>query len=191
MKIGLFFGSFNPMHMGHLMVADYCQVNTDLDEVWIVITPQSPFKQKSNLLDDTQRLKMVELAIEDYPKLKSSDIEFDLPQPNYTFRTLQLLNEKFPDYSFSILMGEDNLQGLHKWKEADYILENYRILVYPRIHKKKGKPLSKKYDIQKVKAPIVELSSTQIRKAIKDERLVVSMLPKYVAEYIHSHNLYR
>ena len=129
MKIGLYFGTFNPIHVGHLTIANHLAEHSDLDQVWFVVTPHSPFKKKSSLLDDHQRLEMVYLATKDYPNLKQSDIEFKLPQPNYTINTLTYLEEKYPDHEFALIMGEDNLKSFHKWKNYELILERYSIYV--------------------------------------------------------------
>ena len=127
-RIGLFFGTFNPIHIGHLIIANHLVEFSDLDEVWFVITPQSPFKTKQSLLDDHHRYQMVYEAVQDYPKLKPSKIEFDLPQPNYTINTLVHLDEKYgEDHQFSLIMGEDNLKSFHKWKNYETILELYSI----------------------------------------------------------------
>ena len=132
-NIGLYFGTFNPIHIGHLAIANHMAEFSELDEIWLVVTPHNPFKKKSTLLDNHHRLEMVRLATEHYPKLKPSTVEFDLPQPNYTVNTLAVLEEKYPDYMFNLIMGEDNLKSLHKWKNYDVILERYGIFVYPRI----------------------------------------------------------
>ena len=133
MKIGLFFGTFNPIHIGHLTIANHMVEYTDLDQVWFVVTPHSPFKKKNSLLDDHQRLEMVYRAVKDYPKLRQSDIEFNLPQPNYTINTLSYLEEKYPEHFFALIMGEDNLKSFHKWKNYRVILELHDIYVFPRI----------------------------------------------------------
>ena len=137
MKIGLYFGSFNPIHIGHLVIANHIAEYSDLNQVWFVVTPHSPFKKKHTLLDNYQRLEMVYRATKDYNKLKPCDIEFNLPQPNYTINTLAYLQEKYPDHEFSLLMGEDNLKSFHKWKNYELILENHDIYVYPRVSEKK------------------------------------------------------
>ncbi len=137
MKIGLFFGTFNPIHIGHLIIANHLAENADLDTIWLVVTPLNPHKNKKTLLEDHHRLTMVKIAVEGYPKLGASDIEFDLPQPNYTVNTLIHLSEKHPQHEFSLIMGEDNLNSFHKWKNYDVILENHTIYVYPRITDKK------------------------------------------------------
>ena len=133
MKIGLYFGTFNPIHVGHLIIANHMAEHSDLDEIWMVVTPHNPLKKKATLLDDYQRLNLVHLATEDYLKIKPSDIEFKLSQPNYTVNTLAHLQEKYPQHTFSLIMGEDNLKSLHKWKNYDVILQNYEVYVYPRI----------------------------------------------------------
>jgi len=192
MNIGLYFGSFNPIHVGHLIIANQLVENSDLDQIWFVVTPHNPFKKKSTLLDNNQRLEMVYRATKDYTKLKESDIEFGLPQPNYTINTLTYLQEKHPEFDFSLIMGEDNLKSFHKWKNYELILENHNIYVYPRIsegvidtqftgHKK----------IHKVEAPIMEISSTVIRKAIKANKNVKPLLPENVWEYLDEMNFYK
>ena len=192
MKIGLYFGSFNPIHIGHLVIANHLAEYSDLDQVWFVVTPHNPFKKKSTLLDNYQRLEMVYRATKDYPNLKSSDIEFNLPQPNYTINTLVYLQEKHPGYEFSLIMGEDNLKSFHKWKNHDVILENHDIYVYPRITENK---LETQFDghkkIHVVDAPIMQLSSTLIRKGIKTGKNVQPMLPKHVWEYLDEMNFYK
>ncbi len=190
MKIGLYFGSFNPIHVGHLIIANYMVEFTDLDQVWLVVTPHNPHKNKTSLLADHHRLEMVYLATKNYPKLKPSDVEFKLPQPNYTIQTLVHLSEKYPQHQFSILMGEDNLDSLHKWKNYEAILENYSMYIYPR----KGtftneNNLKNHKNIHLVEAPIIELSSTFIRQAIKDKKNIAPMLPDAVFEYL-DHNLF-
>jgi nicotinate-nucleotide adenylyltransferase len=139
MKIGLYFGSFNPIHIGHLVIANHIAEYSNLNEIWFVVTPHNPFKNKSSLLDNYQRLEMVYRATKDYKKLKPCDIEFNLPQPNYTINTLVYLQEKHPDLEFSLIMGEDNLKSFHKWKNYEVILENHDIYVYPRVQKLKLK----------------------------------------------------
>lgn len=192
MKIGLFFGTFNPIHSGHLILANYLAEFTDLDEVWFVITPMSPFKQKMSLLENHHRLALANIAVENFPKLKTSDIEFKLAQPNYTINTLVHIEEKFPDKKFCLIMGEDNLKGFHKWKNFETILNNYPIYVYPRVLKEgTQKTVLEHTNIQKVDAPIVEISSTFIRKAIKNNKDIRAMLPEKVWNYIDDMNFYK
>ena len=132
-KVGLFFGSFNPIHVGHLIIGNHMAEFSDLEEVWFVVTPHNPHKKKKSLLDDVHRLAMVRIAIEDFPNLKASNIEFDLPQPNFTVNTLVLLEEKYPTVDFCLIMGEDNLKSFHKWKNFELILDRHSIYIYPRI----------------------------------------------------------
>ncbi len=192
MNIGLYFGSFNPIHIGHLVIANQMVENSDLDQIWFVVTPHNPFKKKNTLLDNFQRLEMVYLATKDYVKLKPSDIEFNLPQPNYTINTLTYLKEKYPSHVFSPIMGEDNLKGFHKWKNYELILEQHNIYVYPRISEG---VVETRFDghekIHKVEAPIMEISSTLIRNAIKEGKNVKPLLPENVWEYLDEMNFYR
>lgn len=192
MKIGLYFGSFNPIHIGHLVIANHLAEYSDLDQIWFVVTPHNPFKKKHSLLDDYQRLEMVYRATKEYPKLKPCDIEFTLPQPNYTINTLTYLQEKHPDNEFSLIMGEDNLKSFHKWRNYKLILENHHIYVYPRISENK---IETQFDghkkIHHIDAPIMELSSTLIRSAIKLGKNVKPMLPEFVWEYLDEMNFYK
>ncbi|MCL4131438.1 UNVERIFIED_CONTAM: hypothetical protein GTU68_059060 [Idotea baltica] len=192
MKVGLYFGSFNPIHIGHLVIANYMAEHSDLEQIWFVVTPHNPFKKKASLLDNHQRLEMVYRATKDYKKLKPSDIEFSLPQPSYTINTLTYLQEKYPKKVFSLIMGEDNLKSFHKWKNYELILENHHIYVYPRIS---NGHIETQFDghekIHTVNAPIMELSSTYIRNAIKDGVNVKPMLPEHVWEYLDTMNFYK
>ncbi|HET8736706.1 MAG TPA: nicotinate (nicotinamide) nucleotide adenylyltransferase [Pricia sp.] len=193
-NVGLYFGTFNPVHIGHIIIANHMVEFSDLDEVWFVITPQSPFKKKKSLLEDHHRYQMVFEATRDYPKLKPSKIEFDLPQPNYTVNTLVHLDEKYgPDkYHFCLIMGEDNLKGFHKWKNYEVILENYDLYVYPRMSE--GQPeqrFNRHPKIYPVKAPIMEISSTFIRKNHKAGKNIRPLLPELVWKYLDEMNFYR
>ena len=192
MKIGLYFGTFNPIHIGHLIIANHLVENTDLDQVWMVVTPHNPLKKKSTLLDDYHRLQMVYLATEDFSKIKPSDIEFKLSQPNYTINTLVCLQEKHPNYDFSIIMGEDNLKSFHKWRNYDAILIHHDIYVYPRISTELENLEFKNHPkIHLISAPIVEISSTFIRDNIKNGKNVQPLLPTKVWEYIDHNNFYK
>ena len=192
MKIGLYFGTFNPIHVGHLTIANHLQQHSDLDEVWFVVTPLSPFKKKSSLLDNNQRLEMVYRATKEYTHLRSSDIEFGLKQPNYTIDTLIYLGEKFSEHEFSLIMGEDNLKSFHKWKNFELILQNHHIYVYPRISDGKIETQFNNHPkIHHVEAPIMELSSTFIRKSIKEGKNIRPMLPENVWEYVDEMNFYK
>jgi len=194
-KVGLFFGTFNPIHIGHLILANHLVEYSDLHEVWFVVTPHNPHKQKKTLLNDNHRYQMVEIAIEDYPKLKASKIEFGLPQPNYTVITMVHLREKYPKHQFSLLMGEDNLQSFHKWKNYESIIENHDIYVYPRkfSNKEKKAKITEAYSdkIHTLDAPIVEVSSTFIRKAIKEKKNIKPLLENKVYIYLDEMNFYK
>lgn len=191
MKIGLYFGTFNPIHSGHLIIANHFAEFTDLKQVWMVVTPHNPLKQKSTLLDDFQRLEMVHLATADYPKIRPSDIEFKLPQPNYTVNTLVHLQEKFPMHEFALIMGEDNLKSLHKWKNYQAILQYHDIYVYPRVNSGDETDLATHPRIKMVGAPVVEISSTFIRKAIKSGKNVRPLLPEKVWAYVDRNLFYK
>jgi nicotinate-nucleotide adenylyltransferase len=190
MKVGLFFGSFNPIHIGHLIIANYIIENSNLTSIWFVVTPQNPFKNRSTLLKDHHRLEMVNLAIEKYPKFRSSSIEFILPKPSYTIDTLVVLKEKYPSYEFALLMGEDNLNSFHKWKNYDQILKYHSLIVYPRIDGIQKETVITHPHIHKISAPIIEISSTLIRTMIKEHKSVRPMLPPEVFNYIDGSNLY-
>ena len=192
-KIGLFFGSFNPIHIGHMILANYILENSDMDELWFVVSPQNPFKEKKSLLKDHSRLDMVQLAVKNYPKMRASNVEFSLPQPSYTIDTLTYLHEKYPDVSFALIMGEDNLDGLGKWKNSETLIKNHQIIVYPRIFE--GEKKDSKYlqheNIHLIKAPIIELSATEIRTMIKEGKNVRPMLPPEVFEYLDGSSFYK
>ena len=192
MKIGLFFGTYNPIHVGHLIIANHLAEHSDLDQIWLVVTPQSPHKTKQSLLDNHQRLELVFRATKDYPKLAPSAIEFNLPQPNYTVRTLAYLEEKHPENQFALIMGEDNLMSLPKWKNAEVIMGNYPIYVYPR--KMNPSSISASFSSETVTyidAPIIEVSSTFIRQQIKDGKNIKALLPMAVWNYIDEMNFYK
>ena len=200
-QIGLFFGSFNPVHQGHLILANYLVEETALEEVWFVITPQSPFKQKQRLLDNHHRLALVEEAIEGYPKLKVSTVEFGLPAPQYTALTIAHLMEKHPEASFSLIVGQDHLKSFHKWYNYQALLEWHQIYVYPRMPEEAlaaSKPLKQpKPEILNhsnlilVPAPVVEISSSYIRKALKAGKNIRPLLPPAVWKYMDEMNFYR
>ena len=206
MKIGLYFGTFNPIHVGHLIIANHMAEHSGLDQIWMVVTPHNPLKKKSTLLDDYHRLQMVHLATEDFPKIKPSDIEFKLSQPNYTVNTLVHLEEKYPNYEFSLIMGEDNLRSFPKWKNYEAILTHHEIYVYPRLEAKGSADeaistnaedldlkIFQKYGtkIHMIDAPVVEISSTFIRDNIKKGKNVQPLLPAKVWEYIDHNNFYK
>lgn len=198
-EIGLYFGTFNPIHIGHLIIAHFIAEFSKMDEIWFVVTPHNPHKKKKTLLEDYHRFAMVEMAIEEYPRLKASNVEFGLPQPNYTVNTLAVLEEKYPNHRFSLIMGEDNLNGLHKWKNYEVILERYKIYVYPRIFEKETDTDEEIPEtiqqfpnaVERINAPIMELSSTFIREAISNNKDIRPMLSKKVWEYIDLMNFYK
>ena len=196
-QIGLFFGSFNPVHQGHLILANYLVEETALEEVWFVITPQSPFKQKQRLLDNHHRLAMVEEAIEDYPKLKSSTVEFGLPAPQYTALSVAHLKEKHPETQFSLIMGQDHLKSFHKWYNYEELLQGHKIYVYPRMPEERPAIKQPKPEVTHhphlvlVNAPVVEISSSYIRKAHKAGKNVRPLLPPSVWKYMDEMNFYR
>ncbi|WP_027125591.1 nicotinate (nicotinamide) nucleotide adenylyltransferase [Gelidibacter mesophilus] len=192
MKIGLYFGTFNPIHVGHLIIANHMAEHSALDQIWFVVTPQSPFKVKASMLDNHDRFEMVYRATADYPKLRPNDIEFGMSQPNYTINTLTYLKEKYPMHEFALIMGEDNLKSLHKWKNYELILANHHIYVYPRLSEGQVETQFEQHPkIHQVSAPIMELSSTFIRKSIKEGKNVRPMLPEHVWEYVDEMNFYR
>ncbi len=199
-KIGLFFGSFNPIHIGHLILGNYILENSDMEELWFVVSPQNPFKDKKSLLKDHNRLDMVQLAIRNYPKMRASNVEFSLPTPSYTIDTLTHLTEKYPDYSFSLIMGEDNLGSLPKWKNYELLLERYHIIVYPRIFGEEKNDevfeslrltIAQHENISLITAPIIELSATEIRNMIKEGKNVRPMLPPEVFDYLDGSSFYK
>ena len=192
MKIGLYFGTFNPIHVGHLIIANHMVEHSDLDEIWMVVTPHNPFKKKNSLLENNHRFELVYRATESYSKIKPSDIEFKLPHPNYTVFTLAHISEVFPNKEFCLIMGEDNLKSFHKWKNFETILEQHHIYVYPRIS---DGTIATQFDthpkIHKIDAPIVQISSTLVRNGIRDGKNIQPMLPKEVWGYIDEMNFYK
>jgi nicotinate-nucleotide adenylyltransferase len=189
-KTGLFFGSFNPIHVGHLIIANHMVEHTDLDEVWFVISPHNPLKKKSTLLADHHRYAMVNLAVEDNRKLWASNIEFGLSQPSYTVHTLAFLEEKYPEKEFVLIMGGDNLASLHRWKNYEHILENYSIMVYPRPGEKLPELVNHKH-VQVVEAPLMQISSSFIRKSIKEGKSVEYILSDRVFKYLSEMHFYQ
>lgn len=191
LKIGLYFGSYNPIHIGHLAIANYMVEFTDIDQLWFVVSPQNPFKRKTNLLDDYQRLEMAHRAVEGDDRLRASNIEFNLPKPSYTVETLTYLKEQHPNYQFVILMGSDNLESFHKWKNYETIIENYGVIVYPRPGFDKSKTQFHKNITIVENAPLMEISSSFIRKAIQGGKDVRHFLPPKSWEYLEEMNFYK
>ncbi|AMM51354.1 nicotinate-nucleotide adenylyltransferase [Rufibacter sp. DG15C] len=191
MRVGLLFGSFNPIHIGHLILANFMATNANVDTVWLVVSPQNPFKPSNSLLHEFDRLHMVRLAIADNPDLGVTDIEFRMPKPSYTIDTLTWLKEKYPTYQFSLIMGEDNLATFHKWKNYEQILDQHEILVYPRPGSAPiPDALAGHARIQVVEAPLLDISATFIRKCLKENKSVRYLLPEVVEDYIKSKKLY-
>lgn len=193
MNVGLYFGSFNPIHVGHLIIAQYMIQQKDIDAVWFVLSPHNPLKNKSTLLEDYHRLAILKIAIEDEPKFRAEDIEFKMPQPSYTIDTLAYLSEKHPTVNFSLLMGEDNLRGLNKWKNHEKILEKYKIYVYPRIditpieHNFKNHPSI----IFCEDVPVMNLSASYIRTLIQNGKSTRYLLTDKVFRYVDEMNFYK
>ena len=191
-KVGLFFGSFNPIHVGHLILANYFTEHADLDEVWFIVSPQNPFKQKQSLLPNYHRLELVYRATQEYPKLKVSDIEFGLPTPSYTSTTLVHLEEKYPEKEFALLIGEDNLSNFNKWRNYDLILDRHYLYVYPRVDVKKiPEEFNDHPKIKLVEAPRMELSSSDIRSAIKAGKNIRPLMPPESWQYLDEMNFYK
>ncbi|MCU0377661.1 MAG: nicotinate (nicotinamide) nucleotide adenylyltransferase [Bacteroidales bacterium] len=195
MNTGLFFGSFNPVHIGHMAIANYIAEYTTLNEIWFVVSPHNPLKSKETLLAGRDRLYMTELAIGGDSRFRISDIEFNLPQPSFTIDTLAWLAEKYPSRRFTLIMGEDNLSTLHKWKNAEELVKRYPLIVYPRLEP--GKRTSKRLDeilsmatVTRVEAPIMEISGTFIRKAIREGKNVSWFVPAPTWRYIREMHFY-
>ena len=194
-KIGLYFGSFNPIHIGHIAIAGYMTEFTPIDEIWFIVSPHNPLKKKETLLDNYQRLHMVNISIDNNERMRASDIEFRLPVPSYTIHTLAYLNEKYPNHNFCLVMGEDNLYTLHKWKNAEELVNKYDIYVYPRPRSRR--PASPALDsllsgatIHHVKAPLMDISGTFIRNGIRKGKNMSYYLPAPVWKYIEEMHFY-
>src|SRR5688500_11684871 len=188
MKVGLYFGSFNPVHIGHLIIANHILNETSLQRVWFVISPQNPFKKSHTLLNEFDRLHLVQKAIEDDSRLKAIDIEFSLPKPSYTSTTLAYLNEKYPGYQFEIIMGSDSFQNIRSWKNPDFIIQNFKINVYNR----PGFPVQsvEGAKVQIMDAPLLEISATHIRELIKKGKSIKYFVPAKVEQEIMSNRLF-
>lgn len=190
MRTGLFFGSFNPIHIGHLAIANYMVAYAPIDELWFVVSPQNPFKKRRSLLSEYDRLHMVNLAIGDDLRFKASDIEFSMPKPSYTVDTLAYLSEKFPKRKFSLIMGEDNLASFMKWKNPDQLLERYSLLVYPRPNCQAPEDLWQHSNVMRIEAPLMEISSSFIRNSIQEGKDMRFFLPSGVYQYIDEMHFY-
>lgn len=190
MNIAIFSGSFNPLHIGHLILGNYVTEFTDIHEVWYLITPQSPFKQDVALPDENIRLEMAKLALQNYPKLKATDFEFDLPRPSYTINTLEAIAEKYPEHNFSLLIGADNWTAFDKWKDYEKIIQQFKLYIYPRLGYNISIPTKYRSKVEALDSPIIEISSTLVRESISDNKNVKSFLPDGVYQYIVENKLY-
>ena len=189
MNIGLYFGSFNPIHIGHLIIANHVLNETSINKIWFIVSPQNPFKESKTLLNEFDRLHLVRLATQDDNRIKCSDIEFNLPKPSYTSNTLTFLSEKYPEHQFSIIMGSDSYQNLGKWKNYEAIINNYPVYVY----KREGYEIKKTFDKEAVtlNAPIIQISASQIREHIKSAKSIRYLVPEIVREEIESRKFYK
>jgi nicotinate-nucleotide adenylyltransferase len=188
MKIGLYFGSFNPIHIGHLIIANTVANNSDIQQIWFVVSPQNPLKKSGSLLNEYHRLHLVQIAIADNPKFKAIDVEFRLPKPSYTVDTLTYFNEKYPSYNFTIIMGSDSYTNLPRWKNFQQIKNRYNIFVYERPPFKMAEVGPQ---VTILKAPLLEISSTEIRSLVKAGKSIKYMTPEAVNEEILKNNYYK
>lgn len=188
MRIGLYFGSFNPIHNGHLIIANHIAENCAVDKVWFVVSPQNPLKESKSLLNEYHRLHLVSLAIQNNPRMAVSDIEFRLPKPSYTIDTLTYLQEQFPKNTFSIIMGSDSFQNIQRWKNYELLLKNYPVIIYKRLTFEIKETYGASLEI--VKAPMLEISSTYIREQIKSKKSIRYLTPDEVCDYINENRYY-
>ncbi|MEO6931613.1 MAG: nicotinate (nicotinamide) nucleotide adenylyltransferase [Chitinophagaceae bacterium] len=189
MKVGLFFGSFNPIHTGHCIIASHIVSNTPIDQVWIVVSPQNPFKSSSTLLNEYDRLHLVHLAVSDEKAIKPSDVEFHLPRPSYTIDTLLTLDAKYPMHRFTVIMGSDGFENFPKWKNASMILKHYALIIYRR----PGFPIPKDLpeNVQIVDAPLLEISATHIRETVRQQKSIRYLVPDAVKSEIETNGYYQ
>ena len=189
MNIGLYFGSFNPIHIGHLIIANHVLNETSINKIWFIVSPQNPFKESKTLLNEFDRLHLVRLATQEDNRIKCSDIEFNLPKPSYTSNTLTFLSEKYPEHQFSLIMGSDSYQNLDKWKNYETIINNYPVYVYQR----EGHEIKKTFDKEAVilNAPIIQISASQIRDHIRSAKSIRYLVPEIVREEIESRKFYK
>lgn len=191
MKIGLFFGSFNPIHVGHLIIANYLAEQTDLDRVWLVVSPQNPLKKKSTLANDYERLHLVHLAVEGSPKLRASKVEFGLPQPSYTVDTLAHLRERHPEHEFVLLMGGDSLASLPRWKNYEQLLAQHQIYVYNRPDYTPAEALRQHPSVRWFDAPLMQISASFVRRCLRAGKSIRYLVTEPVFNYLEASNLYR
>jgi nicotinate-nucleotide adenylyltransferase len=190
MKIGLYFGSFNPVHHGHLIIANYVLQNTALDQVWLVVSPQNPLKPSLGLLNEYHRLFLVQVAIEGEKNLKASDIEFKLPRPSYTVDTLAYLEEKYSKHNFSVILGSDSFQNLERWKNYANILKNYPLIVYLRSKQEELRSYPEAISVTALNAPLLQISASYIRNLIKEGKSIRYLVPEKVKEEIEQNRYY-
>ncbi len=188
--VGLFFGSFNPVHVGHMIIANYMVEHTELEEIWMVLSPQNPFKSQKSLANDYDRLHLLNLSIGEHAKIKSSNVEFNLPKPSYTIDTLIYLKEKYPDKKFSLIMGGDNITNFHKWKNYELIIRDHDIYVYKRGDKTEHQ-LGDTPKIKFAEAPLLNISASYIRKSIKEGKSIQYLVTEEVFNYLNTHNIYK
>ena len=189
MNIGLYFGSFNPIHIGHLIIANHVLNETPINKIWFIVSPQNPFKESRTLLNEFDRLHLVRLATQDDNRIKGSDIEFSLPKPSYTSNTLAFLSEKYPEHQFSIIIGSDSYQNLDKWKNYETIINNYPVYIYKREGHEIKKTFSK--EALTLNAPIIQISASQIREHIRSAKSIRYLVPEIVREEIESRKFYK
>lgn len=189
-EVGLFFGSFNPVHMGHMIIANLVKETTDVKEVWFIVSPQNPFKKNKSLLHEFDRLDMVRAAIADDYSFKAVDIEFNMPKPSYTIDTLTLLQDKYPDKKFHLIIGQDNLEAFPRWKNYQMILENFNLIVYPRPNANSAE-FVKDYNVQLIEAPEVDISATLIRKLVREGKSIKYLVPEPVEFLIKSKDYFK
>lgn len=190
MKIGIFSGSFNPIHVGHIILGNYIVEYTEIEQVWFLVTPQNPLKDEANLIDENERLKMVQLATLPYDKLIASDFEFSLPRPSFTVDTLSALSEKHPEHEFSLIIGGDNWDAISRWKDHEKIIANHKIIVYPRLDNRLTIPTRLKNTIEVLDSPIIDISSTFIREGLEEGKNMRPFLDAEVDAYINFKGLY-
>lgn len=189
MKTGLFFGSFNPIHVGHLIIANFMLEFTEVEEVWFIVSPQNPFKIHDKLADESHRLAMVRLAVEDNPAFKAVDVEFELTKPSFTIHTLYHLKEQFPERDFTLIMGSDNLSELHKWKGFDEIISGYSLFVYHR-EGHDNQVLKSRNNVRVFDAPVLNISATFIREVLQAKKSIRYLVPPVVEQYIRENTIY-
>jgi len=189
MHIGLYFGSFNPIHIGHLIIADQVVAHTEIDKIWFVVSPHNPLKDAQSLLNEYDRLYLVNLAIQDNPKFRASNVEFHLPKPSYTVDTLAYLTEKFPLEKFYVIIGSDSFQNIHRWKNYEHLLEHYSFVVYRR----PGSDIGETHgaDVKILDLPMLQISSTYIREQVRTYKSIRYLVPDNVQQYIETNNYYR